>query len=95
MTHEEKLNALAVLYDRTEEDWELRVSHCLTEPTCPTAIISCENKEAKFQYWRADRDTIQEAIEAVVDLAYRALFEQSDEIGVPWSEPTLRPVPSA
>lgn len=37
-----------VLYDRTKEDWMLTLNHCLTEPTCPTAMICCEREAAKW-----------------------------------------------
>lgn len=94
MTRDEKMSQISsALWNRTKHDWVLEVSHILTEPTCPTAVIRCEDRDAKFQYWRADRDTIDESIDAVIDLAYAGLFEDSNAIGVPWTEPTLRPVP--
>lgn len=83
------------LWDRTKTDWELSINHSLTEPTCPTAIIRAENnKLLKWQYWRADCDTIDGAIDAVIDLAYRALFEDSTDAGIPWTEAKLKKVPA-
>ena len=84
----------SALWDRTKEDWVLTLDHCLTEPTCPTATIRCENREAGWSYWRADRDTIEEAIEAVIELSHAGLFRKFEGLGVPWSEPTLKPVPA-
>lgn len=68
----EKIRALGDLWDRKKADWELYVSHCLTEPTCPTAIVRVEGS-ADNRY-RADRDTIEAAINAAVDMAYRELI---------------------
>jgi hypothetical protein len=94
MTKDEKLEKIQdALWRRTQRDWVLAVHHILTEPVCPSATIQCEDDEAKYQYWRADRDTIDEAIDAVIAYAYAGLFERSEAIGVPWTEPTLRPVP--
>lgn len=78
------------LWKRTQRDWELRLQHSLTEPTCPTAIISCEDEG--FMYWRADADTIDEAFDRVIDTCYAYLFEGGQSIGVPWSEPSLKKV---
>jgi len=92
--NEEKMGRVgSELWNRTKRDWFLQVNHDLTEPTCPTATIRCEDEDARWQYWRADRDTIEDAIDAVVNFAHAALFEGSTEIGVPWTEPTLRPIP--
>ena len=71
----EKLLALGSLglYSVTGRDWELRVHHSLTEPTCPTAIIGMENAfidDNESVLFRADRRTIDAAIIAVVDMAY-------------------------
>lgn len=82
------------LWDRTKTDWLLTLSHSLTEPTCPTAVIRCEDKSQKWQRWRYDADTVDEAINGVIDVAYAALFEGSKATGVPWTEPTLKRVPN-
>ena len=67
----EKLRALKwlELYSVTGRDWELRVHHSLTEPIMPTAIIGMENDNESVLF-RADKNTIEEAIIAVVDMAY-------------------------
>jgi hypothetical protein len=66
-----KLRALESLglYSVTGRDWELRVHHSLTEPTMPSAIIGMEDDNESVLF-RADRHTIEEAIIAVVDMAY-------------------------
>ena len=66
-----KMDALSDLYEKTGKDWILQVSHILTEPTCPTASIYPENEPT--DRYRADRDTIEDAINAAVDMAYREL----------------------
>jgi hypothetical protein len=83
------------LWQRTKTDWVLTLSHDLTEPTCPTAVIRPADRAEKLQYWRADADTIDEAISRVVDLAHAALFDGAPGTGTPWSEPTLAPVPTS
>lgn len=69
----EKLLALESLrlYSATGRDWELRVHHSLTEPelSCPTATIGMEGDNESVLF-RADKDTIDDAIIAVVDMAY-------------------------
>ncbi len=67
-----KIEALGDLYDKTGVDWELRLSHCLTEPTCPTATVVPEGKEPTR--YRVDADTIEDAINGAVDKAYRELI---------------------
>ena len=67
----EKLEALSILYEKTGKDWILHVSHILTEPTCPTASIHPEGEPT--DRYRADRDTIEDAINVAIDMAYREL----------------------
>lgn len=66
-----KMDALSDLYEKTGKDWVLQVSHILTEPTCPTASIYPEDDPT--DKYRADRDTIEDAINAAVDMVYREL----------------------
>lgn len=79
------------LWRRSQRDWILSVDHSLTEPTCPTAMISCEDKDAKLPYWRSDQDTIEAAISTVISIAHRELFDGGErDTGAPWTEPTLK-----
>mgnify|MGYP006893684592 FL=1 len=66
-----RMDALSRLFEITGKDWVLRVDHLLTEPTCPTAYVHPEGDPS--DRYRADRDTIEEAINAAVDMAYREL----------------------
>lgn len=68
----DKIAALGDLYGKTGDDWVLKVIHILTEPTCPTAIVCREGSNAVR--YRADRNTIEESINAAVDMAYRELI---------------------
>jgi len=83
------------LWRRTKTDWVLTVNHDLTEPTCPTATIRPADEDENWQRWRADRDTIEDAIETVLAVAHAALFAGSADTGVPWSNPRLKPIPPA
>jgi hypothetical protein len=67
--------ALKKMRDALGECWteefgelELTVNHTLTEPTCPTAIITTESQDGPS--WRADHDSIEEAIYAATAAAY-------------------------
>ena len=71
-TTQEKIEALGDLYEKTGVDWHLEVNLCLTEPVCPMATISPEGEH--WVRFRADKDTIMEAIDASVDMAYNALI---------------------
>ncbi len=51
-------------YDIYKSDLVLRVDHVLTEPACPTATLVHE--VSGITLYRADAETIDEAIEAVV-----------------------------
>lgn len=62
------------LYEKTGRDWVLEVSHCLTEPTCPTVVIRPEDHDALCRY-RVDASTIEEGIERAVDLVYREVIQ--------------------
>ena len=69
---DEEINRLNDLYWITDRDWELRVYHCLTEPSCPTVIIQPEGMETTR--YRVDRNSIEEGIRLAVDLVYRDIF---------------------
>jgi hypothetical protein len=67
--------ALKEMWDALGDCWtqefgelELTVNHTLTEPTCPTAIIATERDAGPR--WRADQDTIDDAIYAATAAAY-------------------------
>jgi hypothetical protein len=80
------LSKLDGLYAKTEEDWVLEVHHMLTEPTCPSARIAREDSNA-LRYTVA-RDTIEEAIEAAVDLVHREIIlGETIEIEWPMTNP--------
>lgn len=67
---EKKLKALGqALWEDTQEDWVLEVSAILTEPTCPQAVIRKEHGNST--HYLVFRDTIDEAIDATINLAYR------------------------
>jgi hypothetical protein len=53
------------LYKKTNEDWHLEVSVCLTEPTCPIATIIEEGGEDRS--YTCFGNTIEEAIENVIN----------------------------
>jgi hypothetical protein len=81
------MKALGGLYTDEYGDWLLEVSHILTEPTCPTAIIRAECGEAPSPIFRADADTISKAIKGAVTAAYVTLILRQDKPQtVPWSE---------
>ena len=72
MINKEKLETLGELFAKTGYDWHLVVSHCLTEPTCPTAVVQPEGKNCTR--YRVDANTIEEAINGTINLAYRELI---------------------
>lgn len=73
MIDKELMKKLGSLYERTNVDWQLEVTHCLTEPTCPTARVYPEDKP-NFVRYCADADTIEEAINRTLQLAYDELI---------------------
>ena len=89
LTTAEMMRALGSLYTERFGDWHLSVSHSLTEPTCPTAVISAEDYEESepTPVFRVDADTIENAIAGVVYAAYVTLIErQPKPTTVPWTE---------
>lgn len=73
-TREEMFSALGNCWTKEFGELELRVFHTLTEPTCPTAIIATEGGDGPS--WRVDCDSIAEAVDAVLLVAYITLIER-------------------
>lgn len=69
MTIKDTLAKLDGLYSKTKTDWVLSLSLILTEPVCPTVAIYPEGSNTTR--YTTTRDTIEEGIEAAVDLVYR------------------------
>ncbi len=87
MTAQQMMDGLEI-YTPDGGDWMLEVRHTLTEPTCPTAIVRAEDEPEDWPYFRADAETIEEAIYVVVRSAYETLIERKPKPQtVPWSEP--------
>lgn len=74
ITKEQMLEALGNCWTKEFGELELTVTHCLTEPTCPTAVITTEVEGGP--YWRADQDTIEEAISQAVAAAYVTIVQR-------------------
>jgi hypothetical protein len=72
MTIKQTLAKLQGLYEKTNMDWEIYIRHSLTEPTCPSVVISPEGMEVAR--YRVDTDSIEEGIEKAVDLVYREVI---------------------
>ena len=82
----EALDRLSGLYEKTGQDWVLQVSHCLTEPTCPTVMIAPEG--SNMTRYRVDRDTIEAGILASADLVYREMvLGETIESECPFTNP--------
>lgn len=81
------LDRLSELYGLTGHDWELRISHSLTEPTCP--IVSIAPDGSNTTRFMVHADTIQEGIEQASELVYReVVLGQSNPTGespTPWT----------
>ncbi len=74
-TTEEMFDTLGNCWTEEFGELELAVHHTLTEPTCPSAIIATENKNGPS--WRADEDTVPEAISRAVTAAYTTIIERN------------------
>lgn len=70
----EMWDALGKCWTQEFGEIELTVNHTLTEPTCPTAIIATEDESGPR--WRADQDTIDEAIYVATYAAYLTLIKR-------------------
>ena len=64
-----RIKALGKLWSEETGDWNLTVNICLTEPTCPTASVTSDRRPGLTKYI-AVADTIEEAINGAVELAY-------------------------
>jgi len=69
---DEALKQLSGLYSITGEDWSLRVHVSLTEPNCPTAIISPDGWD--ISRYRCDGNSIEDAIVGAADMVYREVI---------------------
>jgi hypothetical protein len=70
----EMWDALGDCWTEDFGELELTVNHTLTEPTCPTAIIATESDDGPR--WRADQDTIEQAIYTATLAAYMTIIER-------------------
>lgn len=75
LTLQEMWAALGDCWTQEFGELEIVVRHTLTEPTCPTAVVGTE-LEDKGPSWRADQDTIDEAIFAATKAAYMTIIER-------------------
>ena len=66
----ENLELLGNLYNKTEDDWVLTMSLIVTEPVCPTVILTAEVRKdtKKFAY---TGDSIEDAINNTVSAAIK------------------------
>lgn len=71
MSIKDTLKKLDELYTLTKEDWVLEIHQIITEPTCPIVIIRPEGSDT--MRFSVHRDSIEEGIEAAVDLVYREI----------------------
>lgn len=62
------------LYTATGTDWVFHLSHILTEPVCPTAVITPEGWQ--IARYRVDCNTIEESTAKVVALVRREIIER-------------------
>lgn len=68
MTRDQALAILGELYTKTGMDWHLKLNHCLTEPTCPTAYV-VPSEFSDLTVFRYDADTIERAIDGALTRA--------------------------
>lgn len=73
----EMWDALGDCWTQEFGELELEVHHTLTEPTCPTAIIKTEDEGGPS--WRADQDTIEEAIYQATAAAYVTIIQRREK----------------
>jgi hypothetical protein len=72
---QEMWTALGDCWTQEFGELEIIVRHTLTEPTCPTAIIGTEKEDAGPS-WRADQDTIEQAIFVATKACYMTVIER-------------------
>lgn len=76
MALKDHTDKLADLYSVTGADWSLHICAGLTEPVCPSAAIIPDEEEMEhLMRYRVYADTIEEAVEKAVRVAYRELVE--------------------
>lgn len=73
-TRDEIFKALGNFWTQEYGELELEVHHTLTEPTGPMAVVKTEAEEGPC--WRADADTIDEAIDIALAAAYVTLVQR-------------------
>lgn len=86
MAIKDHLEKLQGLYSKTGMDWDLTITHCLTEPTCPCATIAPEGSNATR--YSVVANTIEEAIAESAERVYREIIlGQKIEPSFPFSNP--------
>ena len=88
LTRDEKLAVLneGLNWNNEGGDWILEIHHILTEPVCPTANIRQEMKHTTKYMVHAD--TLDEAIDQCIDLAYRGeILKEPVRGNTPWTNP--------
>lgn len=91
VTRDEKLAALRDgLWGKTGRDWILEVSAVLTEPVCPSASVRPEgSNETRYTFVA---DTVEEALDGAVDLAYRGeILGEKVRGNLPFTNPDDHP----
>ena len=73
---EKALDKLSVLYSLTGEDWNIRIHHTLTEPTCPMVTIQPDG--LNLMRYSSFADTIREGILQAAEHVYRELVLGED-----------------
>jgi hypothetical protein len=68
------LKPLEILFSETGVNWVLELHHILTEPTCPTAIITPERWE--ISRYRFDCDNIEESLRTCVALVVKEVIKR-------------------
>ena len=88
MFSKDSLAKLENLYGKTGMDWDLRIDHCLTEPTCPTISIQPEGMSVtRYTVW-CDPDKVEEALAGLVDRVHReVILGETIEPSAPFTNP--------
>ena len=88
----ELLDSFDGVYGTTGVDWELSLSHCLTEPTCPMAAVAPEG--SNLLRYSMVADTVLDAILGALTVAHAELFlGEVAEGNMPFSHPDDALVP--
>ncbi len=79
MKTEDYCDILSELYSATFRDWNLTISVCLTEPTCPTISITPEDKEmydlTRYTIWIDSDDDIDKKIKSLCRIVKREVID--------------------